>query len=215
MESAGSYPNDSFSVYCHTNKANGKRYVGITKSKVQRRWKNGNGYRNNAHFHSAIMKYGWDGFEHEILFDGLTEAEGKEKERELIAKHHLQDQRYGYNQTAGGDGLLHPTNEVRQKMSDAAKSDKRMALLENARKVACDARRGSKHSSATIQKMSDAKRGHCVSQETRKKISESKKGKPPWNKGIPWSDEAKQKMSRSARHRRQSLERCDKEDQAA
>lgn len=68
--------NTTFCVYCHTNLQNGKRYIGITKQDPERRWRNGDGYKNGA-FHNAIMKYGWGGFRHEVLFSELTEAEAK------------------------------------------------------------------------------------------------------------------------------------------
>jgi len=39
------------------------------------------------------------------------------------------------------------------------------------------------------------RRPYIMTDEIRKKISESKKGKPSWNKGIPWSEEMKVKLS--------------------
>lgn len=56
--------------------------------------------------YAAINKYGWDNFEHVILFEGLSEKEAKDKEKELISEWHTQDRQYGYNATAGGDGLV-------------------------------------------------------------------------------------------------------------
>ena len=53
-----------YSVYCHLNKINGKRYIGITFRPVLKRWKNGKGY-NEVHqpiFAAAIKKYGWNNF---------------------------------------------------------------------------------------------------------------------------------------------------------
>ena len=133
FEEGGTLDN-SFSVYCHTNKVNGKRYIGITKSKVELRWNGRNGYKANSHFNNAIQKYGWDGFEHTILFSDLSEEEDKEVERRLIAEYNLQDSRFGYNITAGGDGLSTPTDDVRQKMSAAAKSEHRMEVIAETRK---------------------------------------------------------------------------------
>lgn len=45
-----------------------------------------------------------------------------------------------------------------------------------------------------------------VSPETKKKLSESHKGKKPWNKGIPHTEEAKQKMRLSQRGKHRSEE---------
>lgn len=56
-----------FFVYQHINKQNGKRYIGITSQKTpQKRWKNGLGYMGQPLFYNAIVKYGWDGFTHEV-----------------------------------------------------------------------------------------------------------------------------------------------------
>lgn len=90
-------------VYCHTNKINGKRYVGITSLDPKVRWKNGNGYYRNEHFYSAIQKYGWEEFAHEVLFTDLTVNEACEKEMYLIAKWDLCNHAKGYNNSYGGE----------------------------------------------------------------------------------------------------------------
>lgn len=90
-------------VYKHTNKVNGKVYVGITKNKPSKRWKNGKGYRFvKGEFYTDIQKYGWDSFDHEILFEGLSYDEAVKKERELVAEYGSNNPEYGYNQTQGG-----------------------------------------------------------------------------------------------------------------
>lgn len=93
----------NFCVYCHTNKLNGKKYIGITKQKPEERWRQGKGYKKGA-FHNALKKYGWDGFSHVVLYSELSEVEAKEKEIELIAKYHTNEEANGYNITEGGDG---------------------------------------------------------------------------------------------------------------
>jgi hypothetical protein len=93
----------AYTVYCHENKKNGKLYFGITKTSVRRRWSKGKGYKDQRLFGRAIEKYGWDGFEHIILFTGLTEDEAKQMERDLIREFHTQDRDKGYNITDGGD----------------------------------------------------------------------------------------------------------------
>lgn len=97
----------SYTVYCHENKKNGKLYFGITKSSTRRRWGNGNGYKSQPLFYRAIKKYGWDGFEHIIMFTGLTEEEAKQAEIDLIREFHTQDKNCGYNITSGGDDTPH------------------------------------------------------------------------------------------------------------
>lgn len=119
-------------VYAHINKTNGKQYIGITSQNPQDRWgKNGNQYTKSKHpcFRNAINKYGWDGFEHKILFSGLTEDEAKEKEIELIKNLHtcIYDENCkGYNMTFGGEGVLghRPSQETLSKMSISHKGDK-------------------------------------------------------------------------------------------
>ena len=73
-----------YTVYQHKNKINGKVYIGITSQKPEQRWRNGEGYKSSPHFYSAIQKYGWDNFEHNILFVELTKEQACLKEQELI-----------------------------------------------------------------------------------------------------------------------------------
>ena len=54
----------NYCVYLHTSPTN-KYYVGITKQNPLKRWANGRGYCKNKHFYKAILKYGWDNFQHE------------------------------------------------------------------------------------------------------------------------------------------------------
>ena len=84
-------------VYVHTCRENGKRYVGITSLDIGNRWRHGKGYKTQI-FGNAIKKYGWDGFDHEILYDGLTAEEAQEIEMRLISEFKTTDRRCGYNQ---------------------------------------------------------------------------------------------------------------------
>ena len=93
----------SYSVYIHTNRVNGKRYVGVTTMKPELRWgSNGRKYKNNKHFYSAIQKYGWDNFYHFIL-----EVDTKEKmyelEKQYIDYYDTTNPEKGYNRSIGGD----------------------------------------------------------------------------------------------------------------
>lgn len=54
-------------VYLHINSVNKKVYVGITSMTVNNRWREGKGYAKCEIMNRAILKYGWDNFEHIIL----------------------------------------------------------------------------------------------------------------------------------------------------
>lgn len=142
-------------VYVHISKINGKRYVGITsKPNPQHRWNHGRGYKENPHFAQAIAKYGWDNFEHLILYSGLDEPDAKSTEMRLIEEWHTKDRTLGYNMTNGGDGSLGycPSAETRQKMSIAS-------LKENL-------------SDETLRRRSEGLRGRKFSEEHKRKIGD-------------------------------------------
>lgn len=109
-----------WSVYLHENRENGKKYIGITSQKPERRWANGEGYAHNPHFYRAIKKQGWDAFRHEILYTGLTQEEAERLEVELIEKYQTQDGTKGYNFASGGGAPTY-SDETRAKMSVSAK----------------------------------------------------------------------------------------------
>ena len=57
-----------YKIYAHHNKINNKYYIGITKRDLNIRWgKDGKGYIQQPKFYRAILKYGWDNFDHIIL----------------------------------------------------------------------------------------------------------------------------------------------------
>lgn len=93
----------TWSVYCHKNKTNGKLYFGITsKLNVNDRWRNGGGYNNSSHFYYAIKKYGWNGFDHIIIKNGLLKNEASIYEICLIAYYDTCNDKNGYNIQCGG-----------------------------------------------------------------------------------------------------------------
>ena len=168
-------------VYMHTNKENGKVYIGVTCQKPEFRWRSdGSGYVGSTYFWSAIQKYGWDNFTHQILFDGLNRSEACEKEISLIALYDSTNPKNGYNISKGGDlgGYgVEVSEETRRKISDANK--------------------GRIVSEETRQKISQSEKGKFVSEETKQKLSEALRGKYVGENhplyGIPHSNEHKQK----------------------
>ena len=91
-----------YSVYIHTNKINGKRYVGVTTRKPEYRWKNGEGYKDQPHFYSAIQKYGWDNFSHFILEVDTPELM-YQLEKQYIEYYQTTNPDKGYNKSLGGE----------------------------------------------------------------------------------------------------------------
>lgn len=64
-------------LYVHINKLNNKKYFGITCKRPKERWANGRGYnQTQCAFYNAIQKYGWDGFEHKVIFKNLEDYVG-------------------------------------------------------------------------------------------------------------------------------------------
>lgn len=156
--------NNRASVYVHINLINGKKYFGITMKEPEKRWRNGNGYHNNAHFKNAILKYGWNSFAHYVLFRNIPVAIAKNIEELLIREHFSHDPRFGYNRTYGGELERH-TKETREKISESNK--------------------GKKASEETRKKLSEAKKGENnpnygkhFSEEVREKMREAKPKKP-------------------------------------
>ena len=153
-------------VYKHVSPSN-KVYIGITQQIPERKWQNGYGYRSNKYFYRAIKKYGWDNFEHEIIFKELTKEEAEQKEIELIAYYQSNNKNYGYNIDNGGNCIGSFSEEHKRKISNALTGKPKM--------------RGESHHSY----------GKHLSEATKRKISESKKGKP----GRTVSNELKKKLS--------------------
>lgn len=109
--------NGTYSVYIHINKKNNKKYVGLTSRKPEQRWNNGNGYRQNAHFWSAIKKYGWDNFEHEVIASRLTKQEAENFEKLLIKQLGCYKTEFGYNNDMGGNAADKVSEQTRLKQS--------------------------------------------------------------------------------------------------
>ena len=92
-----------YTIYKHTNKVNGKVYIGQTKCKdLTRRWSGGHGYKQCRHLNGAIKIYGWENFDHEILETGLTEEEANDAEIRYIELYQSTNPEFGYNIQKGG-----------------------------------------------------------------------------------------------------------------
>lgn len=163
-----------YSLYIHTNKTNGKRYVGITKQDPEYRWgNNGSNYKESPHFHSAILKHGWDNFEHEIRASGLTRNDACLLEKYYISNFKTQDSRFGYNIYEGGTAPIVP-QEVRKKMSHSMMGNKNCL--------------GRTTSEETKRKISEAQKGRPFTEEHRRNLCK------PKSVTYPCTEERRQKI---------------------
>lgn len=189
--------NGTYCVYIHTNKIDGKRYVGLTScgNNPNKRWQNGKGYKGCSHFYNAILKYGWDNFEHEIIASNLTLSEANHFEELLIRILGTTDSNKGYNLKFGGESNIH-SEETRRKMSESQKGKK---MSEESRKKL------SEHSkSGTLEvreKISKSCTGRKMSDETKRKIGEAAKGR---NVGRKHTEEELEKMRKNHKNNQQS-----------
>ena len=156
-----------YTIYIHKNKINGKVYIGQTSQKPEKRWDNGRGYETSSKFYNAILKYGWNNFEHIILYTNLTLEEANQKEQELIEQYKSYEDDFGYNITHGGRNFTH-SEETKRKIG-AANS---IAL------------QGNKWSEEQRELMSEMFKGEgnpfygkYHTEETKQLISEHRKGK--------------------------------------
>ena len=170
----------AFLVYKHTA-PNGKSYIGQTNNLNRRNaiHKSTTGCRA---FSSAIKKYGWDAFTHEILAEGLTLEEANRLEQELIESHNTLSPN-GYNLKTGGKNGRPSEESIRK---------------------SADARRGKKLSPAQVQRLVDL--GKQMSPDRLQKLQqgaaearERMKGKPHPNLGRKQNDDHKRKTSAASK----------------
>lgn len=165
-------------VYQHKNKINNKVYIGITSRTPQERWGNqGCNYKSSPYFYNSIQKYGWDNFEHNILYTDLTKEEACKKEQELIKQFNSMDREFGYNSTSGGEVFI-MNDETKQKISKALQGNKNNL--------------GHPCSEEKKRKISEAQKGRKFTEEHRRKLSEAAK-----KRHIPCSEEKKKKLSQN------------------
>ena len=178
-------------VYQHKNKINGKVYIGITSQKPEQRWgSQGCNYKSSPHFYSAIQKYGWDNFEHNILFTELTKEQACLKEQELIKEYNSMNREFGYNSTSGGD-IFTMNEETKQKISQA--------MMGNQNNL------GHPCSEEKKKKISNAQKGREFTEEHKQKLSEAAK-----NRHVPCSEEKKQILKEKSHKKPVYCEELDK-----
>jgi group I intron endonuclease len=183
-------------VYIVTNIANGKQYVGITTN-LKRRWHQHLSANGSAPaLHTAIKKYGPEGFVLSHVCDAFDFDAACDIERNLIQQHNTKAPN-GYNLTDGGEGV------VGRLMTDEDKEVRRNTLLvymasltpqERSEKFGTKNRVWSPEQIEKIRASNVGKNvGKVLSEETRLKMSASHKKRPR----KPLSEETKEKIRQS------------------
>lgn len=215
-------------VYCIENKLTGKKYIGVTKGDINRRFKqhkqiskNPNS-PNHCYIHGAMLKHGLENFIIYKIDEANTKEELFEKEKNWIKK--LDTKFNGYNETDGGEGTFgwKPTEQQRKENSERIKkimrdenyrkllSEKNKSFWNNLTEEEKNNRRdqfnktkiGNQHAKGKTWKLSD---------EVKNKISNSLKGRIV-------SNETKKKLSMIAKKqigRKHSPETIEKMRQSA
>jgi len=161
----------NYVVYVHINKINGKKYVGITQRSPEERWLNGKGYAHNYHFNKAIEKYGWDGFEHIVVYQSCSKEVAEAIEKDMIETFQTQNRDKGYNIREGGNSGKH-SEETKRKISIT-------------KRLQCQDKEYVKKLSDSHKGIPAHNKGVPMSEEQKLKVSQSKTGVPNYKKRKP------------------------------
>ena len=167
-------------VYLITNTATGKRYVGVTRRGLKRRWSEHlHAARTgvNTALYSAIRKYSEAAFVIEQLASVANKDDVAAVERALIEQQKTKAP-FGYNLTDGGDGVAGLPDEIVKRTAEKNRGRKHSPEALVKIKAAGRLR---KQSDATKSKIRVAHSGKPLSVEHRAKLSAAKLGKklPP------------------------------------
>ena len=179
---------NDYVIYKHTSPS-GKSYIGLTKDYLSRNRCHKSGFTGCTAFNSAINKYGWDSFSHEIILDKLNYIAANFFEKLFINVENTIAPN-GYNLKGGGSHTP-CSEETKRKISEAQKGKQRPNKPWNLGKTASDEAKEKMSVSAinrgysvnAINSMTKKnignkyRLGDVASQETKLKMSESRKGK--------------------------------------
>lgn len=114
----------------------------------------------------------------EIAYECFDSEEIKQKEIEFIEFYGRKDLGLGtlVNMTNGGDGLLNPSTDVRNRLSETSKgrNGKRCGMSESARTNISNGHKGLKHSEETKRKIGTNWIGRKHSEESKLKMSQAR-----------------------------------------
>lgn len=154
-------------------------YIGITCQSTTERWRKGKGYKSNIGFTNAINKYGWDAFEHLIIYSDTSKEFAMEKEIELIRLFNTTSFQFGYNADSGG--FAHSI-ETRRKIGKAHSGSKNYWSQH-------------RHTEEYCQSMSQTLKGRVFTEEHKNHLSEAQIGEKNHMYGVTWPEEKRAERS--------------------
>lgn len=162
-------------IYIHTNKIDNKKYVGKTSQKPKYRWNNGKGYKKAPEFWEAIQKYGWNNFNHEIVYETKSKEEADLQEKEFIKKYNTQNEKYGYNIMSGGSYCF--MNEKHKQLCSKRSSGEKNPMYGKKRPDTSEfnkkTKTGVKQSEEHIKKRVEKNKGQKRTSEQRLRMKEA------------------------------------------
>lgn len=191
-------------------------YIGSAKNLSNRKSLHFGQLNRKQHCNIKLQRH-YDKYENDLKFVIIIECEVEDlikKEQEYID---LYNPYFNICKVAGSSlgrkgGKM--TEENKRKLLEINKGNnygsKRIWTDEQKLEVSIR-KRGTKHTQESKDRISESNKGKTprlgavLSEETKRKISESKKGKSSWNKGIPFSEETKEKMKQAWMKRRANV----------
>ena len=144
-----------YTVYQHKNLRNGKSYIGMTSLEPKKRWKSGNGYKNQPKMWSDIQNSDWNtDWEHNIIGKFEDKQEALNVEEMFIWLFNSTND--GYNISSYGNSHYERTEEHKRKISEA--------------------NTGKHFSEEHKKKISESKTRKHLSEEHKKRVSASMTG---------------------------------------
>jgi group I intron endonuclease len=116
-----------WTIYCHIHTDSGRRYIGLTKLTMMKRWNQhvANANRKTGkgclHFWNAIRKYGKNTFSHQILEVCSSIEEANEAEQAWIESFTATNPDFGFNLMRGGYKWVGLTRDSKAESSSRAK----------------------------------------------------------------------------------------------
>lgn len=213
-----------YSVYVLTF-PDGKKYVGLTRQKPEKRWRCGQGYRNQTLVYDAIKNAGgWEKVKHDIVLENVSLEAGAAKEKELISEYRTQDINYGYNTKNGGQTFGEHSQEFLDDLHNRMVGNKYcvgrkisekhlQALIEGNKRCKKPRIRNWAMPEEQKKRISECAKERWRNPEYRKKYSENRPDMSGENNpmfGKKHSEETKKKIAEKAKGRKASAETREK-----